>query len=143
MSDLINKNVFSFIITIFLGFYSLWSIFVINSYRQQLQLEKQRVYNIAENFEIYKELQKTTNGKLELSLLANDTRNIKITEVTNKEALTELKPGQKLYSMFYDDRNVTRKQHLDKYFSKLVLNNYFYIITSADGKVIEMFWDKP
>jgi len=123
--------------------YVIWSLVTIFNYRNQVIEAKHRIYNIADNFELFKQLHLESNGVLNRQALEADPRQIEITEVTRKEAISELKPGQRLYTMFYNEPSDLRKKQLNRYFSSLVLNNYFFIVTQSDGKIIEMFWDKP
>jgi hypothetical protein len=48
-----------------------------------------------------------------------------------------------LYVMSHNKINEQRKKELNKYFSELVLGNYFYIVIDENGKIKEMFWGKP
>lgn len=136
-----NLKLISLVIVLLL--YIVWSQLTLYHYRIQLEQENQRVYNIADNFEFSKQLIRETNGYLDFAFLSRNERNIHITEIKRREALQFLEHGDKLYAMFYDDPAKRRREKLNNYFSDLVLNNYFSVVTDSNGKIKEMFWDKP
>ncbi len=128
------------IILAFAG-YIIWSQLEFSRKDKIIDTQQKRLYNIADNFELWKKMITEHDGKIDIELLAKDSRNIQITKIEREELSDN--ENSDLYIMFYDAPNKVRKDKLDKYFSDLVLGNYFYIITSKDKQIKEMFWDKP
>ncbi len=122
--------------------YFSWSQVALYKYREALEIEKSRVYNIADHLELWKEISITYNGYLDVEKLSQDPRNIEITKINRKNG-TFIPDSENLYVMYYDKLNNQRKKELKRFFSDLVLNNYFYVITDHNGKIKEIFWDKP
>ncbi len=134
------KFLFMMIILAFAG-YIIWSQLEFSRKDKIIDTQQKRLYNIADNFELWKKMITEHDGKIDIELLAKDSRNIQITKIEREELSDN--ENSDLYIMFYDAPNKVRKDKLDKYFSDLVLGNYFYIITSKDKQIKEMFWDKP
>ncbi len=128
------------IILAFAG-YIIWSQLEFSRKDKIIDTQQKRLYNIADNFELWKKMITEHDGKIDIELLAKDSRNIQITKIEREELSDN--ENSDLYIMFYDAPNKVRKDKLDKYFSDLVLGNYFYIITNKDKQIKEMFWDKP
>lgn len=134
------KFLFMMIILAFAG-YIIWSQLEFSRKDKIIDTQQKRLYNIADNFELWKKMITEHDGKIDIELLAKDSRNIQITKIEREELSDN--ENSDLYIMFYDAPNKVRKDKLDKYFSDLVLGNYFYIITNKDKQIKEMFWDKP
>lgn len=122
--------------------FAVWSQIELQQKQLIIENQQQRLYNIADHFELWKDIVKNQDGKIDLETLVQDERNIKISKIDRKE-LQEIYDDVELYVMHYDAPDEGRKQKLKKYFSDLVLGNYFYITTDKDGVILEMFWDKP
>lgn len=131
------------IVIVVMAAYIGWSQYALSSYRSKLETEQKRVYNIADNFQLVRKMMTGMDGKLDPEKLNQYRRGMKISEITRPEALSILKPGEKLYTMTYPKPDNKDKKRLDRYFSDLVLYNYYYIKTDSHGKIIELFWDKP
>ena len=122
--------------------YLLWSQIALYKYRVALEEEKARVYNIADHLELWKEISIKYDGHFDVDKLGKSQRNIEITKINRRDGLS-IPDDEMLYVMYYDKLNDRRKNELNRFFSDLVLNNYFYVITDDDGKIKDMFWDKP
>ncbi|MEE9355735.1 MAG: hypothetical protein V3U75_09125 [Methylococcaceae bacterium] len=123
--------------------YIAWSQLEIYSIRESLKMSETRIYNIADNLELWKKISIEHAGQFDIRSLRNDRRNIRINRITRKEALLLQNKEDQLYIIFYDEPDKKRKKELDRYFSELVLRNYLYVITDKNKKIKEMFWDKP
>jgi hypothetical protein len=131
------------LISILSTIYLVWSLVVIHQYREDLAMEKERVYSIADQLEFWKRISIEYDGRLDLEGLSKDTRNFDVKRITRKEALLLNDKNDKFYVIFHDKLDKQRKNELNKYFSEVVLGNYFYAVANEKGKIKEMFWDKP
>lgn len=136
-----KNNIILSLLTFLVVIYIIWSQAIIYNYRESLKIEKNRVYNIADHLEFWKETILESNGYLSTEKMVKDKRNIELFEITRKDG-SVIADDEMLYIMFYDKVDKKRKNELDRYFSDLVLRNYFYIITDKNKKIKEMFWDK-
>jgi hypothetical protein len=116
---------------------------MIHQYRKELAIEKERVYSIADQLELWKSISIDYGGDLDIEGLSEDPRNISLQIINRKEGLLLDDKKDLFYVMFHDKISEQRKSELNKYFSDVVLGNYFYIVTDENGKIKEMFWDKP
>ena len=123
--------------------YLAWSQIALYQYREALETEKTRVYNIADHLELWKKISTEYDGYFDLEKLGKDQRNIKITQIKRKNETSFIDEDKILYVMFYNEIDEQRKNELNRFFSDLVLGNYFYVTTDKNGKIKEMFWDKP
>lgn len=135
-----KKTITTISALVFIG-YIAWSQIELAKKSSIIKTQQTRLYNIADNFELWKKIITEHNGKLNIELLAQDSRNIEIVKIEREEL--NLDSNNHLYVMFYDAPNTARKEKLDRYFSDLVLGNYFSIVTNNDGQIKDMFWDKP
>ncbi|MDP2570974.1 hypothetical protein Q8W40_02180 [Vibrio penaeicida] len=92
---------------------------------------------MARHLELWKEITVNNSGYLNQAALLQENLDIQITPVEN----ADIEDGQRFYAMYYSE--AAKEQDFRQYFSELVLGNYFYILTDADGKIREFFWDKP
>ncbi len=123
--------------------YLAWSQITLYQYREALETEKTRVYSIADHLEIWKKISTEYDGYFDLDKLGKDRRNIKITQIKRKNEISSIGEDEILYVMFHNKIDEQRKSELNRFFSDLVLGNYFYVTTDKNGKIKEMFWDKP
>ena len=123
--------------------YLAWSQIALYQYREALETEKTRVYSIADHLELWKKISTEYDGYFDLEKLAKDQRNIKITRIKRKNETSSIGDDEILYVMFHNKIDEKRKNELNRFFSDLVLGNYFYVTTDKNGKIKEMFWDKP
>lgn len=123
--------------------YLVWSLITIYNCREALEKEKARVYSIADHLEFWKEISIEHDGYLNLEKLGKNQRNIKITQIKRKDGIFLTDEEDMFYIMFYSELDEQRKKELNRFFSDIVLGNYFYVITDKNGKIKEMFWDKP
>lgn len=135
-----KKTITTISALVFIG-YIAWLQIELAKKSSIIKTQQTRLYNIADNFELWKKIITEHNGKLNIELLAQDSRNIEIVKIEREEL--NLDSNNHLYVMFYDAPNTARKEKLDRYFSDLVLGNYFSIVTNNDGQIKDMFWDKP
>jgi hypothetical protein len=131
------------LISFFSVVYLVWSLIVIHKYRENLETEKERVYSIADQLELWKRISIEYEGLLGIESLSEDTRNISVKKINRIEGVLLSDKKDVFYVVFHDKLNKQRKKELNKYFSEVVLGNYFYVVTSENGKIKEMFWDKP
>ncbi|BCL69032.1 hypothetical protein TUMSATVNIG1_09720 [Vibrio nigripulchritudo] len=117
--------------------YLLWSLFYINHLSKQVETEKSRVMSVARNLELWKQITIKNDGHLDQNTLMQENQDIHIELVAN----AYVEEGHKFYMMYYSEP--LKEQDFKRYFSELVLDDYFYIVTDSDGKVKELFWDKP
>jgi len=143
MIKIIKDNAVSVLLSVIVITYLVWSQIKLYEYREALEVEKTRVYSIADHLELWKEISIKHDGYLDLEKLGKDQRNIKITKIERRDRASLANDESMFYVMFYDELGKQRKSELDRFFSDLVLGNYFYVITDKSGKVKEMFWDKP
>jgi len=124
--------------------YVVWSQVALHGAKATLEEERRRVYNIADYAELWKEVSLRDGGRLDPEALGKDPRNIRIAD-TPPEGVASglLAPGDRLYTLTYGRPDPARRSRLDRYFSDLVLSNYFYVITNERGQIKDMFWDKP
>ena len=118
-----------------------WSQLALYQSRRRLGIERQRVYNIADQLELWKELSAGNAGTLDQ--LRSNERGFDLTQVTRSEAWTPPAEGDTLYVTSRGPLSSERKQELDRYFSELVLGNYFSVIVDSKGRIKNMAWDKP
>jgi len=123
--------------------YLAWSQIALYQYREALETEKTRVYSIADHLELWKKISTEYDGYFDLEKLSKDRRNIKITQIKRKDETSSIGDDEILYVMFHNKIDEQRKNELNRFFSDLVLGNYFYVTTDKNGKIKEMFWDKP
>jgi hypothetical protein len=138
-----NTGIALWIVSIISSIYFVWSLFTFQKYQNDLEIEKERVYSIADQLELWKKISIEYDGRLYLEKLSNDPRNISVKKIDRKEGVQLSDKNDTYYVMFHDKLDDQRKLELKKYFSELVLGNYFYIITNKNGEIKEMFWDKP
>ena len=100
-----------------------------------------RSYNIADHLEFWKEIAIKYKGTFDHKALKTSAWRTSILEITNEEQLYN--PEDKTFIMTHRPIDQDRKKALDKYFSDLVLTNYFYVIVDNENQVKEIFWDKP
>ncbi|CCN35724.1 hypothetical protein VIBNISO65_440055 [Vibrio nigripulchritudo SO65] len=117
--------------------YLLWSLFYINHLSKQVETEKSRVMSVARNLELWKQITIKNDGHLDQNTLMQENQDIHIELVEN----AYVEEGHKFYMMYYSEP--AKEQDFKRYFSELVLDDYFYIVTDSDGKIKEFFWDKP
>jgi hypothetical protein len=132
----------SVLLSIIAIIYLSWSQIALYKYREALDIEKERVYSIADHLELWKEISIKHNGYFDVEKLSKDQRNIEITKINRRDGIF-IPDDEILYVMYYDKLNNRRKSELKRFFSELVLSNYFYVITDNNGKIKEMSWDKP
>ena len=123
--------------------YFFWSQFSLYNLRKSLKESTERIYNIADHLELWKEISTKHGGFINFDKLNKDPRNITITKVTREEGFISENENDILYILTHDKIDSKRKKYLSRYFSELVLGNYFSIITDKSGKIKEMDWDKP
>ena len=124
--------------------YVVWSQVALHGAKEDLENERRRVYNIADYAELWKEVTLRDGGRLDREALGKDPRHIRIADTPAEGAASGvLAPGDRLYTLTYDPPDPARRSRLDRYFSDLVLSNYFYVVTSERGQLKDMFWDKP
>ncbi|SHO55569.1 hypothetical protein [Vibrio quintilis] len=123
----------------FIG-YVIWSQLYINHMSNILSSERVRVLNIARSLELWKNITINDSGYFYPDKLFKNEE-IELKEINRSKSETGINKGEKMYILYYKkDIDETKFQ---RYFSDLVLDNYFYLITDADGKIKELFWDKP
>ena len=132
--------IFFFVLSIF---YFIGSQFALYDHRSSLKNAEKRVYNIADNLEFWKLMSIRQGIQFDIDSLENDARNIKITPIKSNDGLPLKDEDNKFYILSYSGADKKRKKELGRYFSDLVLQNYFYVVTDKNGKIKEMFWDKP
>ncbi|WP_133512147.1 hypothetical protein [Candidatus Thiosymbion oneisti] len=142
---MVNKGrIISVLVSTLAVLYVAGSLIVVYSCRQALEREKERVYSIADHLELWKEIMVKYNGYLDMGMIRNHPRDIYINQVEREEELLLIDPGDRFYIMFPSKLDEERKKALKRrYFSDLVLDNYFSIVTDKNGKIKEMGWDKP
>ncbi len=143
MIKTIKKNAMSVLFFAIIIIYLVWSQIELYKYQEALEVEKARVYSIADHLELWKEISIKYDGYLDLEKLGKDQRDIKITQINRRDGASLDNDEGMFYVMFHNELDKQRKSELDRFFSDLVLGNYFYVITDKNGKIKEMFWDKP
>ncbi len=138
-----KRSMLSLLLLFIAAIYLAWSQIVFYQNREALEKEKTRVYSIADNLELWKKISIEYDGYFDLEKLSKDRRNIKITKIKKKDGISSIGDDEILYVMFHNEIDGQRKKELNRFFSDLVLGNYFYVTTSKNGKIKEMFWDKP
>ncbi|MCB2262470.1 MAG: hypothetical protein LGR52_05950 [Candidatus Thiosymbion ectosymbiont of Robbea hypermnestra] len=134
-------RIISVLVSILAVLYVAGSLIALYTCRQALEREKERIYSIADHLELWKKITVEHNGYLDPEKLANDPRNIKITRI-EKLFLTD--DEDKSYVMYHGNLDEQRRKALKrKYFSDLVLDSYFHVVTDKHGKIKEMGWGKP
>ncbi len=136
-------NMLSLLLLFIAVIYLAWLQITLYQYREALEIEKTRVYSIADHLELWKKISTEYDGHFDLEELGKDRRNIKIIQIKKRDELSSINEGEILYVMFHDEIDEQRKNELNRFFSNLVLGNYFYVTTDKNGKIKEMFWDKP
>jgi hypothetical protein len=121
--------------------YVIWSQVYINQLSKDILVEKKRAINIAKNLELWKDITINYNGYFDQKKLLQKNKEIKVTKIDRKESELGIKEGEKLYILYYS--SPVKENMLQRYFSELVLGNYFYLVTDSDGKIRDFFWDKP
>ncbi len=137
-----NNVVIIFFFVLFI-FYFIWSQFALYEHRASLKNAEKKIYNIADNLEFWKLMSIRQGIQFDVDYLGNDVRNIKITPIKNNDGLPLKNEDNQFYILSYSGADKKRKKELERYFSDLVLQNYFYVVTDRNGKIKEMFWDKP
>ncbi len=138
-----KRNMLSLLLLFIAVIYLVWSQIALYQYREALETEKTRVYSIADHLELWKKISTEYDGYFNLEKLGEDRRNIKITQIKRKDETSSIGDDEIIYVMFHNKIDEQRKNELNRFFSDLVLGNYFYVITDKNGKIKEMFWDKP
>lgn len=133
----VGKRWLLYLLSTFFLVYLFWSLLYIDQLSKQLTTEKTRVVSMARHLELWKEITGNNSGYLNQAVLLQENQDIQITLVEN----ADIEDGQRFYAMYYSE--AAKEQDFRQYFSELVLGNYFYILTDADGKIREFFWDKP
>lgn len=126
--------------------YVAWSQIALHGAKAALESERRRVYSIADYAELWKEVALRDGGRLDPAALAKDPRHVRITETPSSDATARglpLASGDRLHTLTYDPPDPARRSRLDRYFSELVLHNYFYVVTNERSQIKDMFWDKP
>jgi hypothetical protein len=121
--------------------YVVWSQFALHRSKVAFANERRRALNIADHLELWRELA-ASGGHATREALEKSSRKIELTLRNPTEGLP-LPPGDRVYTMIYDEPAQTRQRKLDRYLSDLVLHNYFYVVVGSRGEIKEMFWDKP
>jgi hypothetical protein len=120
--------------------YVLWSQFALHRATAALEIERRRVYHIADQLELWKLVAIRDHGRLDREALGRDARHI---ELTDAPGAAHLAAGDRAHTLIYDAPDAARRSQLDRYFSDRVLANYFYVVTDAQGQIKDMSWDKP
>lgn len=135
-----KRIVLFFLVAIFIA-YIVWSQVYINQLSKHISIEKERVINIARNLELWKDITINYDGYFDQEKLLQKNKEIKVTKIDRDESELGIKEGEKLYAVYYSSPG--NENMFRRYFSELVLGNYFYLVTGSDGKIRELFWDKP
>ena len=120
--------------------YVVWSQLALYRANAALAIERQRVYQIADHIELWKQVAIRDRGRLDREALGRDARHMELTETSGAGRLA---PGDRTYTLIYDRPDSARQSQLQRYFSDLVLSNYFYVVTDAQGQIKDLSWDKP
>lgn len=136
------KKTYLYIVAVFFVVYVAYSQFLFSESRVSLDEAKTRVENISYQLEFWKTLSIKAGVVFDLGQLISDYPDIVVTKIDESDALDGvIENGGQLYVLTYDSPK--GKPVLDRYFSELVLSNYFYVVTNSQGEVQSMFWDKP
>jgi hypothetical protein len=135
-----KRVVLFFLVAIFIA-YVVWSQIYINQLSRHISTEKERVISIARNLELWKDITINYGGYFDQEKMLQENKEIKVTKIDRDESELGIKESEKLYIVYYS--NPGNENMFRRYFSELVLGNYFYLVTDSDGKIRELFWDKP
>lgn len=119
--------------------YVIWSQFQISQLTKKLSIEKNRVFSIARNLELWKKLTLEYDGKLDVKRLSLDQKELEIEQIDREDS--GIRPDEKLFVMYYNSPPNTRE--LKRYTSDLVLGGYLSIVTDSDLRIKSLGWDKP
>ena len=103
-----KNNIILSLLTFLVIIYIIWSQAIIYNYRESLKTEKNRVYNIADHLEFWKETILESNGYLSAEKIAKDKRNIELFKISRKDS-SNIADDEMLYIMFYDKIDKKRK----------------------------------
>jgi hypothetical protein len=141
MKYVLEKRVFLFLLIAIFIAYIVWSQVYINQLSKRISTEKERVINIARTLELWKGITINYGGYFDEEKLLQENNEIKVTKIDRNESELGIKEGEKLYAVYYSSPG--NENMFRRYFSELVLGNYLYLVTDSDGKIRELFWDKP
>lgn len=122
--------------------YAVWSQVYIKQLSNDISVEKERVINIARVLELWKDITVNYDGYLDQEKLLQENK-IEVEEINRNASELGIKEGEKMYIMLYHPSSADENKLRRRYFSELVLGNYFSLITDSDGKIRELSWDKP
>tara|TARA_Y100001968_G_scaffold251008_1_gene236153 strand:- start:779 stop:1201 length:423 start_codon:yes stop_codon:yes gene_type:complete len=140
MKYVLEKRFLFFLVAIFIA-YIVCSQVYINQLSNKIEKERERVINIARTLELWKDITINLKGHFDLEKLHLVNSDLNVTKIERDTAELGINEGEKLYAVYYS-RPVNENMYR-RYFSELVLGNYFYLVTDSDGKIQELFWDKP
>ena len=123
-----------------MGVYVVWSAWTIVRLDNALSKEKERVYAIADFFEVWKDVS-ISSKTVRVEDLRASSYGFKLYPFP-----AETNPASsdsKFFAMYYRKLEPNRKEELKRYFSDLVLGHYFYLEVGLGGEIRDFFWDKP
>ncbi len=140
MKYVLEKRLLFFLVAIFVV-YIVCSLVYINQLSNHIENERERVVNIARTLELWKEITINWEGIFDQEKMHLVNADINVTKVERDTAELGIKESEKMYVLYYS--SPVNEDMYRRYFSELVLGNYYYLITDSDGKIQELFWDKP
>jgi hypothetical protein len=111
-------------------------------YRHEAQTERERAYHIAEGMDHLLSLLGVSEEKLTVDNLRKSSDVIAVDEFP-KSSQYFLRDGQHAYTVVFKDLEPMQGTRLTRYFSDIVLGNYYYIVIGKNGRPVDFFWDKP
>ena len=140
MKYVLEKRFLFFLVAIFIVYIFCTQVYI-NQLTNHIEKERERVINIARTLELWKEFTINWEGSFDQEKLHLVNADINVTKVERDTAELGIKEGEKMYALYYS--SPVNEDMYRRYFSELVLGNYFYLVTDSDGKIQDLFWSKP
>jgi hypothetical protein len=137
-----KSKVIKIVLTGLAAVYGLAMTALMLHYRHEAQAERERAYHIADGMDHLLSLLGVSEEKLTVDNLRRRSDIIAVNPFP-KHSQYFLRDGQRAYTVVFKDLEPMQGTRLNRYFSDIVLGNYYYIVISKNGRPVNFFWDKP